>query len=189
MVPLAAFNRTFISLWVGPECYGGDWITALAATNGVLLSIYSLWGLVLSGTGHVARVVPGMIASAAINIGVSILATVLLGPIGPLLGTLTAFITVNSWYLPMLLRRLFQVPLRPLCLAVATPAMIGIPYALVVRWFAHAHPPAGWIPLGLEMAGSALVYLAIAWLAIFKADERAVWILRFRLFLRPRTAI
>src|SRR5438876_2783314 len=42
MVPLAAFNRDFISLWVGPTCFGGEWITGLAAINGILLSIYSL---------------------------------------------------------------------------------------------------------------------------------------------------
>jgi O-antigen/teichoic acid export membrane protein len=189
VVPLAAFNQTFISLWVGPECYGGGWITTLAGINGTLLSIYSLWGLVLSGTGNVARVLPGMVASAAVNIGMSILATIFLGPTGPLVGTLFAFITVHSWYLPLLLRRVFQVPLRPLCLAVAAPALLGIPYALVVRWFAHTHPPEGWISLSLAMASSALIYLAVAWVAIFKADERAVWILRLRMFLRPRATV
>ena len=62
MVPLAAFNRNFISLWVGPSCFGGELITGLAAANGILLSIFSLWGLVISGAGHVARVVPGTVA-------------------------------------------------------------------------------------------------------------------------------
>src|SRR5438552_4459866 len=188
MVPLAAFNRDFISLWVGPICFGGEWITGLAAINGILLSIYSLWGLVISGAGHVARVVPGTIASAVVNIVVSILATILLGPPGPLLGTLTALATINSWFFPMLLKRLFQVPLWPLFRAIASPVMIGVPYALGIRWFAHAHPSQGWILLALDMAASALLYLTIAWLAIFKAEERAVWSLRLRMLLRPRVA-
>jgi len=188
MVPLAGFNRDFISLWVGPTCFGGEWITGLAAINGILLSIFSLWGLVISGAGHVARVVPGTVASAVVNIVVSVLATILLGPPGPLLGTLTALATINSWFFPMLLKRLFHVPLRPLFMAILSPALIGIPYAFGVRWFAHTHPAPGWVALSLELAGLALVYLVLAWLAVFNASERAVWMWRFRLFLRPRTA-
>jgi len=186
MVPLAAFNRDFISLWVGSASFGGEWITGLAAINGILLSVFSLWGLVISGAGHVARVVPGTLASAAVNITVSILATILLGPPGPLVGTLTALATVNSWFFPRLLKRLFQVPLRPLLMAIVFPVLIGIPYAFGVRWFAQAHPAPGWITLSLEMAGSALIYLGLAWLAVFNANERAVWMWRFRLFLQPR---
>jgi O-antigen/teichoic acid export membrane protein len=189
MVPLAAFNRDFISLWVGPVSFGGEWITGLAAINGILLSIFSLWGLVISGAGHVARVVPGVVASAVVNIVVSVLATVLLGPPGPLVGTLTALATINSWFFPRLLKQLFQVPLRPLLMAILVPALIGIPYALGVRWFAQTHPAPGWVGLSLEMACSALVYLALAWLAVFNANERAVWMWRFRLFLKPRAAI
>jgi hypothetical protein len=96
--------------------------------------------------------------------------------------------TINSWFFPMLLKRLFHVPLRPLFMAIVSPVLIGIPYAFGVRWFAHTHPAPGWVALSLEMAGSALVYLALAWLAVFNANERAVWMWRFRLFLRPRTA-
>jgi O-antigen/teichoic acid export membrane protein len=187
MVPLAAFNRDFISLWVGPGSYGGEWITGLAAANGILLSIFSLWGLVVSGAGHVARVVPGTVASAAVNIVVSIVATIFLGPPGPLLGTLTALVTVNSWFFPMLLKKLFRVPLWPLFRAIASPVVIGIPYALAIRWFAHAHPPQGWILLALDMTGSAVLYLGITWLTIFKAEERAVWSLRLRMLLRVAT--
>jgi O-antigen/teichoic acid export membrane protein len=188
MVPLAAFNRNFISFWVGPSCYGGEWVTGLAAANGILLSIFSLWGLVISGAGHVARVVPGTVASAVVNIVVSIVATIFLGPPGPLLGTLTALVTVNSWFFPMLLKRLFRIALWPLFRAIASPVMIGVPYALGIRWFAHVHPPQGWILLALDMAGSAALYLAIAWLAIINAEERAVWSLRLRMLLRPRVA-
>lgn len=189
MVPLAALNGDFVSLWVGPACFGGEWITGLAAINGILLSIFSLWGLVISGAGHVARVVPGTVASATVNIVVSIVATIILGPSGPLLGTLTALLTVNSWFFPRLLRQLFQVPLKPLLTAILFPVLIGIPYAIGVRWFAQAHPAPGWVGLSLEMAVSALIYLALAWLAVFNANERAVWLFRFRLFLSPRAAI
>jgi O-antigen/teichoic acid export membrane protein len=188
MVPLAAFNQGFIGLWVGPDCFTGEWVTVLAAANGILLAVSSLWGLVLSGAGHVRRVVPGTAASTAVNITASVVGTMWLGPPGPLLGTLTAIVLVNSWYLPLLLKRLLQVPLRPLIQAIAVPVVIGIPYSLVVWWYAHAHPPQGWMDLALKMTGSALLYLAVAWVAIFTADERAVWIFRIRLLLRLGSA-
>src|SRR5207247_6626106 len=104
-------------------------------------------------------------------------------------GTLTALLTVNSWFFPRLLKKLFEVPLQPLLMAIVTPTLIGIPYALGVGWFAQTHPSPGWVGLSLEMACSALVYLALAWLAVFNANERAVWMLRFRVFLRPRGAV
>jgi O-antigen/teichoic acid export membrane protein len=189
MVPLAAFNRGFIALWVGPGCFAGDGVTALAAVNGVVLAVSSLWGLVLSGAGHVRRLAPGTAASAALNITVSIVGTLVVGAPGPLLGTLSAMVFVNSWYFPMLLKRLLQVPMRPLLQAVAMPMAIGIPYAVTVWWFAHAHPPQGWFDLVVKMVGSALLYLAVAWAAIFTSDERAVWRLRLRLLLRPRPAL
>ncbi len=187
MVPLAAFNQGFIALWVGPDCFAGEWVTVLAAVNGVLLAISSLWGLVLSGAGHVRRVAPGTAASAAVNITASVVGTILVGPPGPLLGTLAALVLVNSWYFPMLLRRHLQVPIRPLLRAIAIPAVIGVAYGFIVWWLDHAHPPQGWIDLAVKMTSSALLYLALAWVAVFNAGQRAEWISRLRLFMRFRS--
>ena len=185
MVPLAAFNRAFISIWVGPEGYGGDSLTLLAGANGILLALFSLWGLVLSGAGHVARVVPGVVAATLVNIVASIVGTMVLGLPGPLLGTLMAFVSVNSWFYPWLLHRHFQVSVKKLIAAVAAPLVIGIPYALLISWWARAYPPRGWILFGLEMAGSALIFLLLAWIAIFTSAERTEWVGRMRLLLRP----
>jgi hypothetical protein len=38
------------------------------------------------------------------------------------------------------------------------------------------------------MSASALLYLAVAWVAIFSSDERALWRLRLRLLLRLQPA-
>jgi hypothetical protein len=43
--------------------------------------------------------------------------------------------------------------------------------------------------LAVKMAGSALLFLAVAWVGIFSADERAVWRFRMRLLLRPGPAV
>jgi O-antigen/teichoic acid export membrane protein len=188
MVPLAAFNRSFVTLWVGRDCFAGDWVTVLAAVNGIVLAVSSLWGLVLSGTGHVRRLAPGTAASAAVNIMVSILGTLLVGAPGPLIGTLSGMVFVNSWYFPMLLKRLLDVPLRPLVQTLVIPIAMGVPYGVTIWWVAHTYPPHGWLDLAVKMSSSALLYLAVAWLAIFSSDERAVWRLRLRLLLCPQPA-
>lgn len=185
MVPIAAFNRAFISLWVGPQAFGGEAMTILAGMNGVLLAVFSLWGLVLSGAGHVARVVPGIVAATLVNFIASLVGAATIGLPGPVLGTSLSFVAVYSWYFPMLLNRHFQVPWRSLYPAIVGPGMIGLPYALVIGWFARAHPPRGWVPLGLEIVSSVLIYLFLAWITIFSSAERAEWMVRLRLLGRP----
>jgi O-antigen/teichoic acid export membrane protein len=185
MVPLAAFNRAFISIWVGPETYGGDLLTLLAGTNGIFLALFSLWGLILSGAGHVGRVVPGVVAATAVNITASIMATITLGLPGPVLGTLLASTSVYSWFFPWLLHRHFQVPIRKLIAGMAAPVVVGIPYAFLIAWWARAHPPHSWIWLGLDIVSSTLIYLLLAWVAIFGSAERTEWIRRIKLLLRP----
>ena len=105
-----------------------------------------------------------------------------------MLGTLSGMALVNSWYFPMLLKRLLHVPLRPLVLAVVIPIAIGVPYGVTVWWVAYRYPPHGWIDLAVKMSGSALLYLEVAWVAIFTSDERALWRLRLRLLVRPQPA-
>ncbi len=188
MAPLASFNRAFILLWIGPNGFGGDGLTILAGANGIFLAVFSLWGLVLSGAGHVARVVPGVVAATLVNIIASVVGTLAIGLPGPLLGTLLSFIVVYSWFYPLLLHRHFQVPVGKLLWAIATPVMIGLPYSFLIWWLARTHPPRGWVTLALELACSTLVYLILAWTAIFRSGERREWIGRMRLLLRPKTA-
>jgi hypothetical protein len=163
-------------------------VTILAGVNAVLLAVFSLWGLVLSGAGHVARVVPGVVAATVVNVIASVVGAATIGLPGPVLGTSLSFVAVYSWYFPMLLKSHFQIPWRRLYPAIAGPVMIGLPYALVIGWFARTHPPRGWVPLALEIVGSAFIYLFLAWFSIFSSAERAEWIGRMRLLLRPKTA-
>src|SRR5258708_12649971 len=51
LVPIAAFNRPFVYLWVGPSHYGGQWMTLFALLNAFLLSVMSLGSCVFIGTG------------------------------------------------------------------------------------------------------------------------------------------
>jgi O-antigen/teichoic acid export membrane protein len=184
MTSLAAFNRPFVSLWVGPQGYGGDGVAILAAANGILLALFSLWGLVLCGAGHVSRVVPGVVAATSVNITASVIGTIAVGLPGPLLGTFLSFLLVNTWFYPMLLRQHFQVELPKLLRAVVSPVLVGLPYTFLIWWIARIHPPQNWMTLAFEAGCSALMYLVLAWVTILKSEERAEWIGRLRLTRR-----
>jgi O-antigen/teichoic acid export membrane protein len=164
----------------------------VAAVNGFLLAILSLWGWALSGTGHVARITPAAVVAAVLNLAVSIIGTHLFGLVGPLAGTAVAFVSVNLWYLPWLLRRLFGTSLRELFRAAALPPCLGVPYGVCLWWCAHAHAPHGWLGLAAEMGAAAAVYLVLAWALVLRRDDREQWINRVRLILHssfPRPVV
>jgi O-antigen/teichoic acid export membrane protein len=175
MVAIAAYNSYFINLWVGQNRFGGDTLTLLAASNGFLQGLLSLWGWCFTGTGNVAKVIRPFVLGTAINLTFSIIATHFFGIIGPLLGTFIGFATIKIWYLPLLLRQVFGTSLRQLFLAVAKPLAVGIPYSFAVWWIARSHTPWGWLGLAAEMGLTALLYLVLAWLLVFNTSERAQW--------------
>jgi O-antigen/teichoic acid export membrane protein len=186
MVAIAAYNHHFIRLWVGENRFAGDGVTLLAACNGLLLGLLSLWGWCFGGTGNQPKLVRTTALSAGINFLASILCTHFFGIIGPLLGTFMAFTTVSLWQLPLLMREVFGTSLRRLFWAVAQPLVVGIPYGLVVWWIAKSHTPWGWLGIGAEMGLTALIYLAIACLLVLNEYERKQWSDRFTMLFSMR---
>lgn len=183
MVAIAAYNHFFIRLWVGENRFAGDGVTLLAAYNGLLLGLLSLWGWCFSGTGNQPKLVRPTALSAGINFLASILCTHFFGIIGPLLGTFIALTTVSLWQLPLLMREVFGTSVKQLFLAVAQPLVVGIPYGLAVWYIAKSHTPWGWIGLCTEMSLAALIYLLIAWLLLFNEYERKQWSERLKMLL------
>ena len=109
LVPIAAFNHAFIRLWVGEQTYAGDLVTILAAVNGLLASLLSVWIWLFDGTGQAARLVPMAVIGAALNIAASIVCTKRFQMPGPLIGTLLAYGGVQLIWLPILVRRTFGI--------------------------------------------------------------------------------
>ena len=176
--PIIAFNDSFLSLWVGPERNGGSAIIIVAAINALLIAFVTIWGWCVTGTGHAPRLMWMSITSALVNILGSVVFTKTLGVIGPLLGTTVAFLSVNMWYLPKLLREYFGTSLQSLAWAVFKPLAWGIPGTIGLWYMAHWMPPRGWIVLALEMGISALLFLVFAARVFFGPKERALWRLR-----------
>jgi len=188
LIPIVAFNRQFVSLWVGRGRYAGDLITALAAANALMQAIFSLWGWCVSGTGQIRRIIPMTIVQTALNLVLSIVFTLGFGLAGPLLGTTAAFLSVSVWYMPMLMSEMFGVPASSLVFSVGAPLALAIPYAALTDWLVRLYGATGWFGVAYQMSGAAVVYLLLAWLIVLYPDERASLISRFRLVVRAATA-
>jgi len=175
LIPIAAYNREFIGLLFTPANFAGDAVTILAAANAFLLPFASLWGWMFTGMGKTPRLVPAILAGTVLNLAISVGATRALGVPGPLLGTLVVTLGYYTWKLPLMLRREFGVPLRPLFGSIAPAVLLGIPCALGVWWIARLYPPRGWFGLAVAMGATSLIYPPLAWALVLTPAERAVW--------------
>lgn len=173
--PIVAFNSQFVALWLGSSRDGGPLIIVIAAANAMLIAFTSLWLWVFTGTGQIGRVVRPILASAALNLAASVLFTRSYGVVGPLLGTLVAYLAIHTWYLPVMLRRHFGTPLRGLAWAVAAPLLVGVPYAAGLWWLVRGRPTPGWIWLAIEMGASASAFLAFSTAVLLDPTDRAIW--------------
>jgi len=133
---------------------------------------------------------PLILAGTITNVTVSIICTFWFGVAGPAIGSAVTFAFFYSWGLPLLLRREFGTPLRPLASAVIRPALFGIPLAvgLIV---ALAEFPVDklvvpiwgkWFILAGAMAAVATLYFALAWFLVLPFGDRHE--LRSRIFRR-----
>ncbi|MCI0336967.1 MAG: hypothetical protein L0226_05285 [Acidobacteria bacterium] len=180
LIPIAAYNQSFVRIWVGRDFYAGDLVTGLACFNVMLWSIYTLWGWVLLGTGHIRHWVPYSIASTLVNVTVSVFGTFTLGVIGPMVGSAFGSLLVTSWALPRVLRFIFGISPWALWRAALVPFRWGLLYLSVIWVVASKIPPQGWLDLitwmGLWTAGGIILW----WKLSLQSDERNEWRARLR---------
>ena len=190
LAPIFAFNRHFLAILLkgeAPTTPYGDALVGVAAVNAFLIGVLSLWAWCFTGTGRVRRIAGPGIASATLNMALSIGLTATLGLIGPLLGSLIAILTVNLSTMLTRLRQDFGVSIRALLRAVIVPAALGLPYAMALRWASQAYPPRGWLGLAAAMGLSAAAFLLLAGRFLLSPTDRDLWRDRLRNMLgRPR---
>ena len=184
LIPIAAYNGAFVTRWVGPEAFAGDWLTAVACLNAYLLALLALWGWCFGGTGKLGVVVPVTLTSALLNIAVSIGATWRFGLIGPLIGTLAAAVLVNIWAIPLLLHRHFGTSIPKLLGSALLPVLWGAPLGAITLWLSRRYPPSTLVPLLSEMAAAGLVLLICWWFLALRSAEREAFRERVRAVLR-----
>jgi len=178
--PIVAYSKYFVALWIRTPVYLGDGLVLLGAINAFLLGLISLWFWCFAGTGRVREMLPMALLGAFLNVGASILLTMVVGPIGPLLGTLISFVGLSLWYIPICLRRDFGTSVASLYLAACRPLVLGVPYAAFLYSIASVHRPWGWPGLVAEMGLSTLFFLAISFRFVLGPTDRAAWTMRVR---------
>jgi O-antigen/teichoic acid export membrane protein len=191
LIPIVVYNHAFVALWLGESSYGGLALTAIAALNALSLAICSLWGWLFGGTGQLSRLVAISLASAALNLVVSVGFTWAMSARdphramwGPLLGTASALLFVNVPLTPILMRRYFEVPVGRLARTLAKPLLLAIPFAVALSWLDARLPPHGWLGLAVSMSSAGAVFAGVCWLLVLGASERATWLHRLRLLAR-----
>ncbi|HEY0468382.1 MAG TPA: oligosaccharide flippase family protein [Polyangiaceae bacterium] len=191
LVPIVAFNHTFVALWLGESSYGGLALTAIAAGNALLLAIVSLWGWLFGGTGQLGRLVRLSVVSAAVNLLVSVGFTWGMSKRdphdalwGPLLGTATALLLVHFPFTPILMHRHFQIPIGRLARTLTKPLLIVGPFAVGLLWLGARWPPRGWLALAASMAGAGAALALLCWILVLRVSDRTLWLSRLRLVLR-----
>lgn len=175
MGAIAAYNPYFVKFWVGEARYSGSLVSGLAASNGILLGLSTLWTWCFIGTGQINKVIRPIVVGTLINLVISLIGTRVFGVMGPLLGTFLASVMVNLWWLPRQLRQVFGTSVRQLFRAVLKPLILGLPYVGAVGWVAKTHAPEGWLSLAIAMAVSVSLYLVLAWCLVLTPKERSQW--------------
>ncbi len=185
---IAIYNPWFVQRWVGPQFYSAP-VNLLSFVNFWLWAIFGLWHWPIGGAGYIGAWVPYAIGSTILNLTASVVATWLVGPAGPLLGTLVGFVTVYSWAVPKLLRDLFHIRPVDLWLSALRPLRFHAPYLALVWWIAEALRPSTYPALLLHLSLSTGFGLLIWWILELDASSREQWKARFRAVFSRRAAL
>jgi O-antigen/teichoic acid export membrane protein len=179
LLPVAAYNRHFIALWVGPENFGGAALSLLVCVNAWLGAVFYLWGWALQGTGNLGAWTRGAVAFGAVNLAVSIVATLFVGLPGPLWGTLAGYLLITAWALPRALQGVFGWRVGGLWRSALKPLLWGLPLGAGLWWRAISYNPAGWLGLALETAAAGGLGAGL-WLLFTGRAQRHLLLERFR---------
>lgn len=178
---VAALDRDFVAVWVGPHLYGGD-LLALATLAGVVTFGFLLpfaWAIDMAGDTR-RRLVPSTIGSI-LNLVFSIMFVRYWGIAGVAVGTLLGYLLTDAWYCPRLVCRSYGVRLQTVLRAAGRGAAVGLLWVALVWTITRSIAPSlDWTTLVVRggLAGSmAIVY---CWLAVLNREEREAWLRRLR---------
>jgi len=188
LVPIAVWNGAFVRAWIGPKQDAGLLVTLVGCANAWFLGISSLWGWIFNGTGQLRVVMWSVLVGTILNVAVSVIATIYLGPVGPLVGTAAQQYCVNVWWLPNLLHRRFGTSRRDLFFAMFGPFLLGVVLIGAILplatsgWIEELHA-SRFMTLALTFACMgvvALIYVAFGWRLVLPQSDRDE--IRARLF-------
>lgn len=176
MATLAAFNRPFVTLWVGARHYDGGALSLATAASLVVFSFICFFSWLLDTQGDTRRRMWVSSIGSGINLGLSWWLARRWGPAGVAFGTLAAYLATDAWFLPYLAVRLYGVPARELVRALCNAGLRGGAWAggvyLAFGWVRFLTT---WPRLIAALAAIGAAAAAYCWYVVLRHEDRAAW--------------
>jgi O-antigen/teichoic acid export membrane protein len=173
------WNRSFLTLWVGPENYAGYWANLLLVIITVQTALLRTDAFVLDATLQPRlRVVVAALAAAAI-IGVSIALTPSLGIVGVCLGMLVGRMVQTIAY-PLLVDRCLRRPSRLSWRAITRPLAVMLLIFAVTAVLGDRALASNWLTWTAGVAISLVLITSLALAAGLPAEGRRAVLGRWR---------
>jgi O-antigen/teichoic acid export membrane protein len=157
-----AFNGALVSLWVGPDKYGGNVLTLLIVLSTAASVAMSLNMNFLQSMGHFRDTSLIDISEIPLRLLLMIALGVWIGIEGMVLAGLIATLSVKGWAYPRLLARSLQVSNRSGALMVVAGApYIGLGIGLAIAWLQVVPAATDWLHLGIQFGAYTLLISAL----------------------------
>jgi O-antigen/teichoic acid export membrane protein len=121
-------NRQFVSLWVGSQYFGGDFLNAIFVYWVLQDTVYRGTTAIVYASGDVRNWSIVSIAEAVLNLAASLILVGPLGFAGVALGTSISKTLTTGWYIPYWICRKLNLPVRDfLKRSVVSPILRSLP--------------------------------------------------------------
>jgi hypothetical protein len=187
LVPLVAINRSFVVAWVGPDRYLGELFSILTAAGLFLYALFNLWAMPLIGVGGLSRLAPTLAAATLTGLAIGVPVTWWLGPLGAVAVVAGVMVVMLAAPVPILLREVLGIPLRPLLARVAAPWVAAAAPTVALFTATHWHIPQTLVEAAAWCAAYVTVFAALVWCYVLTREERTY--LLGRLGLRTARAV
>lgn len=182
-VAMTVLGVPALSAWAGPEYGEAAPILAILMASFVIIAASLPAAAILSLKGDHAYAAKAMVGSTLLNILVSLVLVIFLGPLGVALGTLVAALFVDGVAMPLRACSRHGIRKVDLILRVWLPIFLPALFQTLATWLlARSFPPEG---LGgvfaIGFAGF-LVYVILFWIFCLDRSERGL----FTVFLRKK---
>jgi O-antigen/teichoic acid export membrane protein len=137
----AIANYKFVSLWVGPQYFGGPLLNAVLVYWILQDTIYRGTTAIVFALGEMRNWMIASLAEAALNLGLSILLVGPLGIVGVALGTSIGKTLTTAWYVPYWICRKIKLPIRYfIWRGIVYTVLRSLPGVVLTVWLAHIFP-------------------------------------------------
>jgi len=182
---LAAYNRQFVSLWVGDKYYGGDLLSVVTSIQMVIVGFVLLFSFVIDALGNTYKRVTISSSGAVLNIALSFLFAYWVGLFGVSLATVAAYLITDVWFLPYIVCRQYGVDGRAIVRSLLGAAIPAVVWAVGIWFVAHRDTRIySWFNLALELGVAHAVGIAYGVAFVMTRQDRTVWLVRVQTLRR-----